>query len=40
VFASAQSAAFFLILNGVMLYGAERLRRRAPVHDTGDTRTV
>jgi len=36
VFASAQSAAFFLILNGVMLYGAERLRRRAPVHDTGE----
>jgi len=34
VFASAQSAAFFLILNGFMLYGAERLRRRAPVHDT------
>jgi undecaprenyl-diphosphatase len=34
VFASAQSAAFFLMLNGVMLYGAERLRRRAPVHDT------
>ena len=34
VFASGQSAAFFLILNGVMLYGAERLRRRAPVHDT------
>jgi undecaprenyl-diphosphatase len=30
VFASAQSAAFFLILNGIMLYGAERLRRRAP----------
>ena len=30
VFASAQSAAFFLILNGVMLYGAELLRRRAP----------
>ncbi len=30
VFASARSAAFFLILNGVMLYGAERLRRRAP----------
>ena len=30
VFASAQSAAFFLMLNGVMLYGAERLRRRAP----------
>jgi undecaprenyl-diphosphatase len=34
VFASAQSAAFFLILNGLMLYGAERLRRRAPVRDT------
>jgi undecaprenyl-diphosphatase len=30
LFASAQSAAFFLMLNGVMLYGAERLRRRAP----------
>ena len=30
VFASAQSASFFLMLNGVMLYGAERLRRRAP----------
>jgi undecaprenyl-diphosphatase len=30
VFASARSAAFFLILNGIMLYGAEMLRRRAP----------
>jgi undecaprenyl-diphosphatase len=30
LFASAQSAAFFLICNGVLLYGAERLRRRAP----------
>ena len=30
LFASAASAAFFLMLNGVMLYGAERLRRRAP----------
>jgi undecaprenyl-diphosphatase len=30
VFASARSAAFFLILNGFMLYGAELLRRRAP----------
>jgi undecaprenyl-diphosphatase len=30
VFASPQSAAIFLTLNGVMLYGAERLRRRAP----------
>src|SRR3979411_46708 len=31
VFASAQSAAIFLCLNGVVLYGAELLRRRAPV---------
>jgi undecaprenyl-diphosphatase len=30
VFASARSAAFFLILNGLMLFGAEALRRRAP----------
>ena len=30
LFASGQSAAFFLMLNGVLLYGAERLRRRAP----------
>src|SRR6266508_2786822 len=29
-FASARSAAFFLFLNGLMLYGAELLRRRAP----------
>lgn len=29
VFASAQAAAGFLILNGLMLFGAERLRRRA-----------
>jgi undecaprenyl-diphosphatase len=29
VFASAPSAAFFLILNGFLLYGAELLRRRA-----------
>ena len=36
VFASAQSAAFFLMLNGLMLYGAELLRRRARVHETGD----
>ena len=28
-FVSARSAAFFLILNGVLLYGAELLRRRA-----------
>ncbi len=36
VFASARSAAFFLMLNGVMLYGAERLRRRAPVVEHAD----
>jgi len=36
VFASAQSAAFFLILNGLMLYGAELLRRRAAATETGD----
>jgi len=36
VFASSQSAAFFLILNGGVLYGAEHLRRRAPVHTTGE----
>jgi undecaprenyl-diphosphatase len=29
LFASGRSAAFFLIVNGLMLYGAERLRRRA-----------
>jgi undecaprenyl-diphosphatase len=34
-FASAQSAAAFLILNGAMLYGAERLRRRAPAPGDG-----
>jgi undecaprenyl-diphosphatase len=34
LFASARSAAFFLIVNGVLLYGAERLRRRAPVVDS------
>ncbi len=36
VFASARSAAFFLMLNGVMLYAAERLRRRAPVVASAD----
>ena len=30
LFASAQTAAIFLFLNGLMLFGAERLRRRAP----------
>ena len=36
VFASAQSASFFLILNGLMLFGAEALRRRAPQTDADD----
>src|SRR5919206_548023 len=30
VFASPRSAAFFLFLNGFLLFGAELLRRRAP----------
>ena len=34
VFASAQSAAFFLMLNGLLLYGAERLRLRATAINT------
>jgi undecaprenyl-diphosphatase len=39
VFASPQSAALFITLNGVMLYGAELLRRRAPqTADDDDTR--
>jgi undecaprenyl-diphosphatase len=33
VFASPQTAAAFLFLNGVMLFGAEALRRRAPGPD-------
>jgi len=36
VFASAASAAFFLMLNGVLLFGAEALRRRAPQTDRDD----
>ena len=36
VFASPRSAAFFLLLNGLVLYGAERLRRRAPQAERGD----
>jgi undecaprenyl-diphosphatase len=39
VFASAASAAFFLMLNGVLLFGAEALRRRAPeTSDDDDAR--
>ena len=36
VFASPTSASIFLFLNGVMLYGAELLRRRAPQPEEGD----
>ncbi|HSC49253.1 MAG TPA: undecaprenyl-diphosphate phosphatase [Gaiellaceae bacterium] len=36
VFASPQSAAIFLTLNGVLLFGAELLRRRAPQTDEDD----
>jgi undecaprenyl-diphosphatase len=35
-FASATSASFFLMLNGLLLYGAELLRRRAPQVDEDD----
>ena len=37
LFASPRSAAFFLILNGFMLYGAELLRQHAPGVPEGDT---
>ncbi|MFN8124139.1 MAG: undecaprenyl-diphosphate phosphatase [Thermoleophilia bacterium] len=36
LFASPLTAAVFLVVNGVLLLGAERLRRRAPEHDGGD----
>ena len=36
VFASPESAAIFLMLNGFLLYGAELLRRRAPETDSDD----
>ena len=36
VFASARSAALFLMLNGLLLYGAELLRRRAPRAESDD----
>jgi undecaprenyl-diphosphatase len=39
IFASPKSAAFFLICNGFLLYGAELLRRRAPqTSEDDDTR--
>jgi undecaprenyl-diphosphatase len=40
LFASPESAAFFLMLNGVMLFGAEALRRRAPQTDVDDDRRI
>ena len=36
VFASPTSAAVFLLCNGLMLFGAERLRRHAPVRQSAD----
>jgi undecaprenyl-diphosphatase len=36
VFTSATSASIFLMVNGLMLYGAELLRRRAPADEAGD----
>jgi undecaprenyl-diphosphatase len=36
LFASPTSAAVFLMVNGVILLGAERLRRRAPALEEGD----
>jgi undecaprenyl-diphosphatase len=36
VFASSNSAALFIALNGLLLFGAERLRRRAPQTDSDD----
>src|SRR3954449_8218333 len=36
VFASPTAASVFLFCNGLMLFGAERLRRHAPVRQTGE----
>jgi undecaprenyl-diphosphatase len=36
IFASPQTAAIFLCANGLLLYGAEQLRRRAPQTDKDD----
>src|SRR4051794_31566691 len=36
VFASAESAAFFLMVNGLLLFAAEALRKRAPQAEHGD----
>ena len=40
LFASPASASFFLMLNGVMLFGAEALRRRAPQTDADDDKRI
>ena len=40
LFASPQSAAFFLMVNGLLLFGAEALRRRAPQTDADDDRRI
>ena len=40
LFASPQSASFFLMLNGVLLFGAEALRRRAPQTDEDDDKRI
>jgi undecaprenyl-diphosphatase len=40
VFASATSASFFLAMNGLLLFGAELLRRRAPVAERDDDARV
>jgi undecaprenyl-diphosphatase len=39
LFASPQAAAAFLACNGLLLYGAERLRRRAPVRSAAGIRS-
>ena len=36
LFASPTTAAIFIAVNGLLLFGAERLRRRAPEHEAGD----
>src|SRR5262249_26651468 len=36
IFASPKSASIFLMLNGLLLFGAELLRRRAPQPEHGD----
>jgi undecaprenyl-diphosphatase len=40
LFASPEYASIFLALNGLMLYGAELLRRRAPVEEQDDDERI